>query len=138
LKRPAVLSVICQPKRIREITFGGFEPLPPRTLPRDALEGLFAHRRLQNKSGQSPSLGPRCNKLIKPTAECFYHDSLPALALEFRKDRFSSRSHIVSNACPDRDQRYWNGQDSEDEKNVQGAFPHRNFGGKQFAFLARE
>jgi len=81
-----VLSVVSRPKRIKEITFGGFEPLPPRTLPRDALESLFARRRLQNKSRQSPSLGPRCNKLIKPTAECFYHDSPRALALKFRKD----------------------------------------------------
>jgi hypothetical protein len=86
LKRPTVLSVVSRPKRIKEITFGGFEPLPPRTLPRDALESLFAGRRLQNKSRQSPSLGPRCNKLIKPTAECFYHDSPRALALKFRKD----------------------------------------------------
>ena len=58
LKRPAVLAVVSRPKRTRQITFGGFEPLPPGTLPCDALESLFARRRLQNKSRQSPSLSP--------------------------------------------------------------------------------
>jgi hypothetical protein len=89
LKRPALLFAISRPKRTREITFGGFEDLPPGTLPRDVLKRLFAYRRLQNKSGQNPSIEPRCNKLMTPTTQCFCHDPpLRGLALEFRKRLF--------------------------------------------------
>ena len=86
-KRPALLFAILRSKRAREITFGRFEDLPPGTLRRDVLEGLWTHRRLQNKSGQSPTLGLKCNKAIESIAGCFCHDPpLCGLALEFRNE----------------------------------------------------
>jgi hypothetical protein len=87
LKRPALLFAISRPERTREITFGRFEDVPPGTLPRGAFESLSADRRLQNKSGQSPNLGLKCNKPIKSIAGCFCHDPpLRGIALEFRNE----------------------------------------------------
>jgi len=44
----------------------------------------------------------------------------------------------LSEERPSRDQRYQEEQDSQEEEKVQCSFPHRDFVGKQFAFLGRE